>query len=108
MGPDCILMQDNARPHTDYLTTQYLARETIEILLWPARSSDLNPIENVWDMLQSAISCRPAHPVTLAELRAALQKEWSRIPQLKISHLIYSIRRRCQAVINARGHHKRY
>lgn len=108
VGPEFILMQDNARPHTARLTKQYLASETIELLPWPARSPDLNPIEHVWDMLQRAISCRPVQPVTIADLRTALIEEWNRIPQLRINRLIHSMPRRCQAVINANGRHTRY
>jgi len=72
---------------------------------WPARSPDLNPIQHVWDMLQRAISARPVNSTTVQELRRALLKEWVRIPLISIRRLVSSMRRRCQAVINANGHH---
>ena len=75
---------------------------------WPARSPDLNPIEHAWDMLQTAVSPRPVQPASVQELRQALLEEWDQIPQYKIRRLINSMRRRCQAVIEARGHHTRY
>ncbi|GBN97885.1 hypothetical protein AVEN_199785-1 [Araneus ventricosus] len=31
-------------------------------MTWPARSSDLNPIEHVWDMLGRRIASRSVHP----------------------------------------------
>ena len=46
IGPDFILMADNARPHRAHVTDAYLERETIVRLDWPARSPDLNPIEH--------------------------------------------------------------
>nr|KAG5687452.1 hypothetical protein BaRGS_030354 [Batillaria attramentaria] len=41
-------------------------------------------------------------------LGQALQQEWDQIPQQTIRSLICSMRRRCQAVISARGGHTRY
>ena len=47
IGPEFILTDDNAHPHRVPVTDAYLQRETIERMEWPARSSDLNPIEHV-------------------------------------------------------------
>ena len=49
---------------------------------WPARPPDLNPIEQTWDILQSAISVRPVQPRTLQELKDALVAEWRLISQI--------------------------
>ena len=38
IGDNFILMQDNARPHTARVCMDYLNRETIEVMDWPARS----------------------------------------------------------------------
>ena len=81
---------------------------TIVHMEWPARSPDLNPIEHAWNMLQTAVSSRPVQPASVQELRQALLEEWDQIPQYKIRRLISSMRRHCQAVIEARGHHTRY
>ena len=58
IGPDFILMDDNARAHRARITNRYLEQAAIVRLDWPARSPDLNPIEHAWDMLQKAISSR--------------------------------------------------
>ena len=106
IGPDFILMDDNARAHRARITNRYLEQAAVVRLDWPARSPDLNPIEHAWDMLQ--ISSRQVQPATLRELREALIEEWAQLPQHKLRRLIGSMRRRCQAVINAHGHHTRY
>ena len=62
IGPDFILMDDNARQHMARVTKEYLQAATIERMDLPARSPDLNPIEHAWDMLQTAISARPVQP----------------------------------------------
>ena len=108
VGENFILMDDNARAHRARITDQYLEQVTIVLMEWPARSPDLNPIEHAWDMLQTAVSSRPVQPGSVQELRQALLEEWDQIPQYKIRRLISSMRRRCQAVIEARGHHTRY
>ena len=108
IGPDFILMDDNARAHRARITNRYLEQAAIVRLDWLARSPDLNPIEHTWDMLQKAISSRQVQPATVRELREALIEEWAQLPQHKLRRLIGSMRRRCQAVINAHGHHTRY
>ena len=108
VGENFILMDDNARAHRARITDQYLEQATIVRMEWPARSPDLNPIEHAWDMLQTAVSSRPAQPASVQELRQALLEEWDQIPQYKIRRLISSMRRRCQAVIEGRRHHTHY
>ena len=46
IGPQFILMDDNARPHRARVVEDYLQQETIVRMDWPARSPDLNPIEH--------------------------------------------------------------
>ena len=101
-------MNDNARAHRARLIDQYLEQATIVRMEWPARSPDLNPVEHAWDMLQTAVSSLPVQPASVQKLRQALLEEWDQILQYKIRSLISSMRRRWQAVIEARGHHKRY
>ena len=108
VGENFILMDDNARAHRARVTDQYLEQATIVRMEWPARSPDLNPIEHAWDMLQTAVSSRPVQPASVQELRQALLEEWDQILQYKIRRLISSMRRRCQAVTEVRGHHTRY
>ena len=51
---------------------------------------------------------RPNPPTNVAEIQDALRDEWAAIPLQLIRRLILSMRRRCQAVIQAQGGHTKY
>lgn len=44
-------MQDNASVHKSASTTEWLQQHEIPVMAWPARSPDVNPIENLWGQL---------------------------------------------------------
>lgn len=108
MGPGAVFQQDNARPHIAQHCRQFFDDNDIEVLPWPALSPDLNPIENLWDLLARRLRQRPHPPETLPQLRAALTEEWTAIPQEDIRSHCLSMRRRLTAVIDANGGHIHY
>jgi hypothetical protein len=71
-------------------------------------SPGLSPIEQLWDEIGRRARHHQNSPKTLQELRDALVHEWNNIPEAFIKRLIGSIRRRCEAVVAARGGHTRY
>ena len=40
-------MDNNARPHRAHLVDDYVEREDIQLMDWPANSPDMNPIDRV-------------------------------------------------------------
>lgn len=107
-GPGIVLQHDNAPAHRALIVQDHLQEAQIDVLPWPAVSPDLAPIEHVWDELQRRIHHRRAPPVTLPELRRVLREEWQAIPQAFLARLVISMRRRCQACVDAQGGHTRY
>lgn len=103
-----IFQQDNARPHTARLTTNFLEEQNIELLPWCSCSPDLNPIEQLWDELGRRVSARDNPPVNAQTLRAALQEEWNNLPQACIRNLVDSMRSRCTECFQAHGGHTHY
>ena len=77
-GP-VIFQQDNARPHTARVTTQFLQGNNINVMQWPSMSPDLSPIEQVWDELDKRVCRRQIQPNTLAQLEQALIHEWNNL-----------------------------
>ncbi|GFX43388.1 transposable element Tcb2 transposase [Trichonephila clavipes] len=108
MGLQFLFMDDNAPCHRTVAAEQLLESEDIERMDWPARSSDLNPIEHVWDFLGRRLAARTLPPVTIRELRLALQDEWAAMPQQLIDTLILSMCRRCETCLAVRGDHIPY
>ncbi|GFV48969.1 transposable element Tcb2 transposase [Trichonephila clavipes] len=88
MGLQLLFMDDNAPCHRTVAAEQLLESEDIERMDWLARSPDLNHIEHVWDFQGSPLAARTLPPVTIRELRLALEDEWAAMPQQFIDTLI--------------------
>ncbi|GFS68742.1 transposable element Tc3 transposase [Trichonephila clavipes] len=108
MGLQFLFMDVNAPCRHTVAAEQLLESEDIERMDWPARSPDLNPIEHVWDFLGRRLAARTLPPVTIQELRLALQDEWAAMPQQLIDTLILSMGRRCETCLAVRGDHIPY
>ena len=90
------------RPRTVLISYELVSRRSD----CPALS--LNPLEHGWDQLKRRIQARARQPRDLPELRVAVVEEWNELPQNNFNMLVRSMRRRCQAVIDARGGNTRY
>ncbi|GFX76691.1 transposable element Tcb2 transposase [Trichonephila clavipes] len=96
--PGAIFQQGNARPHTARVAQDFLRH--FQTLSWPARSSDLSPV----DALKRQMP--PCHSVH--DLELAVQDLWIHLPQDNIRCLINSMADRVVACIAAGGGPTRY
>ncbi|EXX68552.1 IS630 family transposase [Rhizophagus irregularis DAOM 181602=DAOM 197198] len=102
-GRAAIFQQDNAPIHTTKITKNWLKKNKIAIIDWPANSPDLNPIENIWKQLKDNIQARKTFPRTVSELKVALSKEWENLDCSIFKEVVASMLQRINAVLEARG-----
>lgn len=105
---EIIFQHDNDPKHTARIVKSWIEEHGIELLDWPPQSPDLNPIEHLWQHLKRKVVKYPTLPKNLDELFARVAKEWSQIPSEVCRDLVYSMPRRIQAVLKARGGHTKY
>ena len=76
-----VFMDYNAAYHRTLALQDDLDSECIECLVTPARSPDLNPIENILDALGRQHASGNYPPANKKFLIRALTEEWDKLPQ---------------------------
>ena len=97
---DVLFQQDNAHPHT--AAAMQLALRGVQQLPWPARSSNLSPMEDIWDMMKRELNLSPEPSTTITKLRQRVQEAWDNPSQDDIRHL-YDCMRKYTPVLTLDG-----
>ncbi|GFV73948.1 transposable element Tcb2 transposase [Trichonephila clavipes] len=108
VGDKFVFMDDNAACHRTLAVQNCLDSEGIQRLVWPARSPDLNPIENVWDALGRQVAGRNSPPTNKNTLIRALTEEWDKLPQQLLDNVVQIMVRRVECCITLHGGHIPY
>ncbi|GFU10413.1 transposable element Tcb1 transposase [Trichonephila clavipes] len=108
VGDKFVFMDDNATCHRTLAVQDCLDSEGIQRLVWPARSPDLNPIENVLDALGRQVAGRNYPPTNKNTLIRALTEEWDKLPQQLLDNVVQSMVRRVECCITLHGGHIPY
>jgi hypothetical protein len=96
------LQQDKATCHMARSTKDWLEKNDVRVVDgWPTKGDDINPIENVWAILDERLQKRKFK--TPAGMKRAIREEWNNLEQSTIENLIESIPGRLRKVIKAKG-----
>jgi len=99
---------DKDSKHTSGTVQKFLQETRLEWLEdWPASSPDLNPIENLWGLMEKEI--KKLYIKNLYSLRKSIPTIWRRLTKKeKLRSLISSMPERLKAVISSKGSNTRY
>jgi hypothetical protein len=98
--------QDNDPKHTSRVAKAWFSEKMVNVMEWPAQSPDLNPIENLWEIVDRRINRSDVRNRT--ELFSAVKLAWEAIPDTIVKNLIDSMPRRCKAVLSSNGFPTKY
>lgn len=108
---NAVWMQDNASIHSAKIVEKHFEETNFPKLVWPARSADLNPIENVWGimvrMLDKMIESKK-EATSEDELFKRVETCSKQIESTIFQNLFKSMPKRMESVIKKNGHCTKY
>lgn len=104
-GENFIFQQDNASIHVSHLSRSWFLYKNVKCLDWPARSPDLNPIENLWGIITRKLYQNGRCFQNKEELKSALLHEWQNIDGVILKSLVNSMQGRCISLLKRNGSH---
>lgn len=102
-GDPFYFQQDGASVHRSNHTMTWLDANDIYLIPWPAKSPDLNPIENLWGILARQVYKNQRQFEGVEDLKATVMDEWNSITAAIRKNLIRSMPKRCLEVIERSG-----
>lgn len=96
-----MLLEDNDPKHTSKVAEAWRKKNNIDRIAWPSNSPDMNPIENVWNILKNRLGKLGSSNLT--ELEKNIKTEWSNLPQNLAETLVSSMPNRMKQVIERKG-----
>ena len=99
-------MQDGARCHTGHTTLQWLHDHEIKFWgkdEWPPNSPDLNPIENLWSILEETMKSEKKQPIDIKDLEKLLKRDLRKIILETMQNLVTSMQYWVREVVKNEG-----
>ncbi|CAF3110871.1 unnamed protein product [Rotaria sp. Silwood2] len=106
MEHNFIFQYGNASFHRSKQTQAKLQELRAKVLKWPTKSSDLNPIKDLFAVISNRLRSRSIF--SIKELVDGLSSEWSSIPSQLCENLILSMPQRIQKCLTAHGNYIDY
>ncbi|KAF7653545.1 hypothetical protein LDENG_00081620 [Lucifuga dentata] len=99
----CHFQDNGALCHRAEAVKEWLAEKNITSLQpWPGNSPDLNPIEDIWAIIDTEV--RKAQPRNREQLEKTICEAWSSLKSSDVvGKLVESMPRRLTAVLTAKG-----
>jgi len=105
-GGHWALIMDGDPKHTSRKTTEFFAQNGVQVIKLPAKSPELNAIENIWSVF--AHNLEEMRPNSKAAMKKAIPKAWDKVTMEAIQNTIDSIPHRLQLVGSSKGDHIKY
>ena len=98
-----IFQQDNATNHVSRSTRSWFRGNNVNVMEWPAKSPNLNIMENVWGIRSREVyaDCRQFN--TVEELREAILCAWSNLTVEQLKSLYESLPKRMIQLLKRHG-----
>ena len=103
VGSQLRLMENGASAHRARYTQAPQQEYAMPKLWWPPACPNLNPIENVWNLLKDRIEARRPRVPGLDQMSIAVWEEWDQIAGADILHFISSLSQRIEESLPQTG-----
>jgi hypothetical protein len=105
---DPVLMEDGAPVHRSNAPKEWREHHSLQKMVWPAQSPDMNPIENLWMQMKNKVSKKHTPNMTLENFTKSIQEAWEEITIEEIDKLIMSMPTRIKTLVKQKGKSTRW
>jgi DDE superfamily endonuclease len=97
--------QDNAPAHKAKSTQEFLRSHDVQVIKWPARSPDLNPIEHCWNWVKDYLQKKYGNEkCTKAQLKERVLEAWQMaVTPERLERLMRGMKKRMAELVAAGG-----